>query len=193
MVNKAEILEKLKKIKNKDAKIRFIENLVRKIKDREFIRILQELLEELKSPEIEQIVRQERFTAPEIKALPKKETLEESIRREEQKIKKEETKEKKYVSTLDYGSKRVKYQDTRVESPFFDKLKMRLDNAGLLPNDMIFTDKNIKDIKIYMGKMDIQKDKIEKYVERITDLKHSLYDPVKAKKLDVFETEYERE
>ena len=58
---------------------------------------------------------------------------------------------------------------------------------------MIFTNKNIKDIKIYMGKMDIQKDKIEKYVERITDLKHSLYDPVKAKKLDVFETEYERE
>ena len=188
MVNKKEVFEKLGKIEKTEDKIKFLENILKRLKDKDFIKELQELLEELKEPELE-FAKEEKFSVPQTKIEQKQENLEEFVRREEPEVKKEETKEKKYVSDLDYGVKSVKYKDTRVESPFFDKLKMRLGNAGLLPNDMIFTDKNIKDIKLYMGKMDIPQDRIEKYVERITDLKHSLYDPVKTK--NTFEMEYE--
>ena len=37
-----------------------------------------------------------------------------------------------------YNTKKDLYTDTKIESPFFNKLKMGLDNAGLLPQDMIF-------------------------------------------------------
>ncbi|MBS3163171.1 hypothetical protein J4427_00590 [Candidatus Woesearchaeota archaeon] len=193
-MDKKEILEKLSRIEKKEDKIKFLENTIKKLKDKELIKELLEVIEDIKEPDIEQVIREEKFTAPQLKSSEiKKENLEETVKREEPVIKKD-IKEKKYVSTLDYGAgKRITYDNRNVESPFFDSLKMRLDRAGLLPNDMIFNERNINDIRLYMEKMDIPRDKIDRYVDRITDLKHTLYDPVKAKKLETFNTEYEAE
>ena len=177
-MDKKEILEKLSRIEKKEDKIKFLENTIKKLKDKELIKELLEVIEDIKEPDIEQVIREEKFTAPQLKSSEIKKDI----------------KEKKYVSTLDYGAgKRITYDNRNVESPFFDSLKMRLDRAGLLPNDMIFNERNINDIRLYMEKMDIPRDKIDRYVDRITDLKHTLYDPVKAKKLETFNTEYEAE
>lgn len=186
------ILEKLEKIEEKEQKIKFLDETIKKIKDEELKKELQSLLEEIKNPTIDEIVREERFSTIELKTPQiKPENLEQTIK-EEPIIKKEETKERKYKQTIDYGIKKTTYEDTKIESPFFDQLKTRLDRAGLMPSNMIFTEKNVRDIKIYMSAMKIPEDKIEKYIDRIADIKNSLYE-AKEKKLGMFNVEYERE
>lgn len=181
MVNKEDILKKLEKIKGDDKKTKFLERVIKTLKDKELKKELQENLDDIQ----EEIKFKEEFSVPQTKTEKLPENLEETIRKEPEPVKKEE---KKY-ETAKYESKRVLYK-TGEESPFFDELKFRLDKVGLLPNDMIFNDQNIKDIRMYMQKMDLPQQAIEKYIDKITDVKHNLY---KGKDINMFNMEYEKE
>lgn len=191
-LDKKSILDKLEKIKESEEKIKFLRDIIEKLKDDELIEELKFLIEELKDPHIDEVFREEKFSNVEIKR-PKQENLEQTIKQEEPITKKEEVKEKKYTRVVEYGVKKTTYEKQKEESPFFDILKTKLDRAGLLPRDMIFNQNNIKDIKMYMQKMDIPEDRIERYVDKIADLKHELYDPIKSKKLGIFNIDYEVE
>lgn len=195
-MKKEDILKVLNKIKKKEDKINFLEETIKKLRDKELIKELEELIEDVKEPDISEIVKEEKF--PEVRiSVPrekKQETLEDAIAKEEPKIK-EAGGEKKYKPVI-YEARKQLYSDERIRKPeeiFFNSLKVKLDRVGLLPHDMIFNDKNIKDIKIYMQNMDLPDDKIEKYLDRIIDLKHELYKPVKGKDMGMFNVEYEVE
>ncbi len=178
MVNKEDILKKLEKIKGEDKKTKFLERVIKTLKDKELKKELQENLDDLAQEEIKS---KEEFSVPQIKTEKSIENLEEVVK--EESVKKEE---KKYEMTK-YEAKKGLYKT----GEFFDELKGRLDRVGLLPNDMIFNDKNIKDIRIYMQKMDLPQQTIEKYIDRITDVNHNLYKG--TKNVNMFDMEYEAE
>lgn len=189
MVDKKSILKKLEDIEDLNEKIKFLEKIIKELKDKKLIEELKELIEDLKNPQ-EQLIRSE-FSNIKLK-FPKEQNLEQTIIREQPITEKKEDKKIDYL-TKDYNTKKDLYTDAKIESPFFNKIKMGLDNAGLLPKDMIFKENNIKDIKMYMEKMKLPEDKIEKYIDRIVDTKHELYNPEKIKKLGMFDIKYENE
>ncbi|MDD5649565.1 MAG: hypothetical protein PHF86_03995 [Candidatus Nanoarchaeia archaeon] len=188
---KKTILKKLESIKELDKKIEFLENTIKNLKDKKLIEELKEILEELKFSEPE-FVSHEKFSNIKLKVPQKEQNLEETIINEAPLVEREKTKETNYL-TNDYGTKKDLYKDAKIEGKFFDTLKSKLGNAGLLPNDMIFKENNINDIKLYMKGMNLPEDKIEKYVDRIIDLKHELYNSEKTKSIGMFNVEYERE
>ncbi|MBU0930059.1 MAG: hypothetical protein KJ623_03220 [Nanoarchaeota archaeon] len=191
--DKKSILNKLEKIKKTEEKIKFLEDIIEKLNDDELKEELKFLIEEIKDPHIDEVIQEQRFSNIETKKPEIKENLEQTITREEPLIKKEEVKEKRYNPLAEYGVRKTTYEKEKTESPFFDILKVKLDRAGLLPRDMIFNENEIKSIRAYMQKMDIPEDRIERYVDKIADLKHELYDPIKAKSIKSFNVDYEVE
>lgn len=196
IMKKEDIVKVLDTIKKKEDKISFLEETIKKLKNKNLIEELEELIESIKSPDISNVVKEEKFSEVKL-SLPKErkeENLEDAIAKEEPKIK--ETGEEKKYKPVVYEARRQLYDDSRIRKPeeiFFDGLKSRLDKAGLLPNDMIFNDKNVKDIRIYMQNMNLPDDKVEKYLDKIIDLKHELYKAAKGKDIGIFNQEYEVE